>query len=110
MRTMYDFLVENGVPVEQLPNRQEYMNAIDTLYTKAVISAAISTIQNGTSRVTLVPPSYRYRPFKNCMIDLYTARVYTAQEAQQGNLFGYHYMNENVPSDVTPIDEVEVLH
>ena len=100
MRTMYDFLVENGVPVEQLPNRQEYMNAIDTLYTKAVISAAISTIQNGTSRVTLVPPSYRYRPFKNCMIDLYTARVYTAQEAQQGNLFGYHYMNENVPSDV----------
>ena len=100
LQTMYDFLVKDDRIRDLLPPKHEYLSSIDFLFTQKILASAVATVASGTSRVPLVSPSYRYRPFRNCMVDVFTSKVYTPSEASAQNLFGYHYMDVEVPTEV----------
>ena len=100
LRSFFAFVQNLGVPSDTLPEEETFLLAIDHLFPKNVIQTACVVIHGGTSRVRMVQRNYHLRAFRNVMVDMHEARVYSPMEARSANLFAYHYLDIDVPLDI----------
>ena len=75
------YLLEQGVSANEIPTLFAYSAAIDNAYRSNIVSALCVAIDGGSTRIQKKAPAFHYRPFGNVVVDIYTAKVYTGEEA-----------------------------
>lgn len=72
--------------------KDAYICCVETIYNKRMIAEIQDKLAGSNNWLPHRVIEYRYRVFENCMVDIYTAKILSAEDITRLNLIGYNYI------------------